>query len=128
MAKKPRGTTTQSINFWAMMNNVIIASLAKGQLLPVLFFFAFILMILKMESPDVSRLMFAILADLETGRLLGYVLAPVVTAAWYLHARWQRRGFEIEMRRMAEKRDEIQEQVLPNLLESSQPERKKNKQ
>ena len=65
---------------------------------------------------------------LETGRFLGYVLTPVVTAAWYLHARWQRRGFEYEMRRMAEKRDEMQEKALPDLLESSQPERKKKKQ
>jgi hypothetical protein len=128
MANKPRGTTGQNLNFWAMMNNVIIASLAKGQLLPVLLFFAFILMILKMDGPDVTRLMFAILTDLENWSFLGYVFVPVITAAWYGHARWQRRGFELEMRRMADKRDEIQEKVLPNLLESSQPERKKKKQ
>ena len=86
-----------------MMNNVIIASLSKGQLLPVLLFFAYVLMILKMESSEVSRLMFAILSDLENGSLLGYLLLPAVTAGWYFHARWQRRGFEAEMRRMADK-------------------------
>ena len=130
MANKPRGTTSQSLNFWAMMNNVIIASLGKGQLLPVLLFFAFIMMLLKMPSADVSVLMFAILAGLEKGSLLGYVLAVALVFAWFLHVKWQRRRFEAEMRRMAAKRDELQERALPGLIESSKPveQRKRKKQ
>lgn len=128
--KKPRGTTTQKLNFWAMMNNVIIASLGKGQLLPVLFFFAYILMVLKMPQADVSILMFGILSGLEKGSLLGYVLAVALFAGWFLHVKWQRRRFEAEMRRMAAKRDEVQERALPGLIESSKPmeQRKRKKQ
>ncbi len=110
-----------------MMNNVILASLSKGQLIPVLVFFAFILMVFKMPSADVSKLSFAILSDLETGWLLGYVLTVAVTSGWYFHARWQRRGFEAEMRRMAGKRDETQERALPDLVESSLPEGQKKR-
>lgn len=127
---KPRGVTAQKLNFWAMMNNVILAALGKGQVLPVLLFFAFILMVLKMPSADVSVLMFSIISKLENGSLLGYVLAVALAGSWFLHVKWQRRRYEAEMRRMAAKRDEAQEGALPGLLESSRPaeQRKRKKQ
>jgi len=102
-----------------MMNNVIIASLAKGQLIPVLVFFAFITMIVKMPSQDVSSLMFSIFSGLETGKLVGYAGALGLTGGWYYHARWQRRAFEAEMRRITEERDAAQARVLPSVVESS---------
>ena len=128
--KQYRGLTTQNLNFWAMMNNVIIASLGRGQLLPALLFFAYILMVLKMPSADVSVLMFGILSGLEKGSLLGYVLAVALVFGWFLHVKWQRRRFEADMRRMAGTRDEVQERALPGLIESSKPaeQRKRKKQ
>src|SRR5438309_114520 len=116
---KLRGLSTSKINIWTMVNNVLLASLAKGQFLTTLAFITFIAIILKMPQADVARLAFAILADLEKGSLLGYVLTPVVTVGWFLHAKRQRQRFAEELRRMAQRRDELQERVLPaGLLES----------
>jgi hypothetical protein len=123
----PRGTTHQNLNFWAMMNNVIITSLSKGQLLPILLFFVFIVMIAKMPMVDVSKLMFTFISGLETIWLLGYVLFIITIAAWQWHARWQRRKYEQRLRDMAVARDNAQEHALPGLLESSLPKKQKGK-
>jgi len=115
----------QTLNFWAMLNNVLIASLAKGQFLTSLLFLTFIAMIFRMPPEDVSRLMFTVIADLENGKLLGYLLGILTTGAWYLHAKRQRRAFEREMARMAETRDEMQGETMPGLLESSEGKKQK---
>jgi hypothetical protein len=127
MPNPPRGTSNQSLNFWAMMNNVIISALVKGQLLPVLLFFIIIVIILKMPFADVSRLAFSILADLEKGWLLGYVLSAGAIGGWQWQVRWQRRKYETRLRDMAKARDEAQEHALPGLLESSIPGKLKGK-
>jgi hypothetical protein len=123
----PRGTTTQKLNFWAMMNNVIITALSRGQLLPILLFFAFVTMIVKMPPSDVTGVMLRFLSGLETGRLLGYLLFIVAIASWQWHARWQRRNYEQRLRDMATARDDAQEHALPGLLESSIPTKQKGK-
>jgi hypothetical protein len=110
-----------------MMNNVILAALAKGQLLPILLFFVIIIMVLKMPFADVSRLAFSVLADLEKGWLLGYVLTPVAVLGWQWQVRWQRRKYEGRLREMAKARDDAQEHALPGLLESSTPSKQKGK-
>ena len=108
-----------------MLNNVLIASLAKGQFLTALLFLTFIFMVWRMPSEDVSRLVFTIVTDLENGTLLGYVLATIATGGWYLHAKRQRRLYEAEMARLAEQRDALQARALPDLLESSEGKRSK---
>jgi hypothetical protein len=120
-----RNTKQQNLNFWAMLNNVLIASLAKGQFLTALLFVTFIFMVSRMPSEDVSRLVFTILADLENGKLLGYVLAIVSTGGWYLHTKRQRRLYEAEMARLAQQRDALQDRAMPDLLESSEGKRSK---
>ncbi|HEV7398280.1 MAG TPA: hypothetical protein VGN86_17340 [Pyrinomonadaceae bacterium] len=115
----PRGTTNQKLNFWAMMNNVIITSLAKGQLLPILLFFAFITLVLKTPSQVAGQLLMAILSGLVTGKLLGYFLFIIMVGGWQWHLRWQRKGYEQRLRDMASARDLAQEHALPGLLESS---------
>jgi len=107
-----------------MINNVLLASLVKGQFLTSLLFLTFIVMVLKMPSDDVSRLMFNILSDLENGKLLGYVLALIMGGGWFVTIRWQRRTITHEMKRIAETRDKSQEHHLGGLLESSEREGK----
>lgn len=120
-----RRNPRQQLNFWAMLNNVLIASLAKGQFLTALLFLTFIFMVWKMPSEDVSRLVFTIIADLESGKLLGYLLAIIFAGGWYFHAKRQRQIFEPEMARLAEKRDELQERAMPGMLESSTTKKQK---
>jgi hypothetical protein len=123
MPSASRNTKQQNLNFWAMLNNVLIASLAKGQFLTALLFGAFVFMVWRMPSEDVSRLVFTIITDLENGKLLGYVLGLGATGRWCLHTKRQRRLYEAEMARLAEQRDALQARVLPDLLESSEGKR-----
>jgi hypothetical protein len=128
MPHPPRGTTNQKINFWAMMNNVIIQSLVKGQLIPVLLFFLLLIMVIKMPPADVTKVMAVAWYGLKSGYLVGYALSLALGAGWQWHVRWQRRNYETRLRDMAKARDEAQEHALPGLLESSnKPAKQKGK-
>lgn len=123
-----RGITGQKMNFWTMMNNVIITSLVRGQLLPVLLFFLILTMILKMPSADVTKVMTVIWHGLKSGYLGGYALSLALVGGWQWHVKWQRKNYETRLREMAKARDDAQGHALPGLLESSnKPAKQKGK-
>lgn len=123
-----RGTTTQNVNFWAMMNNVIITSLVRGQVLPVLLFFLLLTMILKMPSEDTTKVLATTWHGLRSGYLVGYGLSFALVASWQWHVRWQRKNYEARLREIVKARDDAQEHALPGLLESSnKPTKQKGK-
>lgn len=105
------------------VRDVLVASLNKGQFLPALLALLFAIMLVRMPSEDVSRLVFQILADLKNGQLLGYALALISTAGWAFHVKWQRRVITAEMRRVTRERNELQAQATPAEIESSEPRR-----
>ena len=93
--------------------------MSKGQFPLALFFLSFIIMLVRMPSEDVSKLMFHILEKLENGSLLGYLLAGGISVGWYIHAKWQRRGMAYEVARIAGERDSAQESQLKGVVKSS---------
>ena len=115
---KPKGGSPQ--NLFGMIEKVLIASMTKGQ--APLFVIAGLaaLMIWKMPPADVSSLIFRLVAALEHGYLVGYVLAAVTTVCWFFHARFQRKVIQDEMQRMSDLRTQLQAQQTIHPLESSQ--------
>ncbi|MEO7509326.1 MAG: hypothetical protein ABIZ95_18920 [Pyrinomonadaceae bacterium] len=117
---KPR-EVIQKVNFWAMMQNVIIASLSKGQLLPVLLFFLLLVLILRMPAQDVKGFFDSVITGLVNMSLGGYVMFLGSLGGWFIHSRFQRRFYESELKRLAPERDSRQSPQLPGLIESSKP-------
>jgi hypothetical protein len=115
--KKGKG---QSIGFWQMLNNVLIASLNKGQF-PLAILGCMTMMVLwKMPPADISTLVFRIVDGLEHHWLTGYLLFVAAIGCWFAHARWQRRVITREMGRVGDQRTKLQEKLLGSKLSSSE--------
>lgn len=69
-------------------------------------------MIWRMPSEDVSRLVFRIVDGIESGALLGYLLAMLAIVGWYFHAKYQRRVLSVELDRVAAERNVLQTKSL----------------
>jgi hypothetical protein len=113
--------SSNKLNFWAMMNNVLITSLSKGQFPIACLFFVFVVILLKMPGDEVARMALGILADLGNFKLVGYALSIVLAGGWFIHTRWQRSKYEKELKRLVEERNQLQEgSGLGQLVESSE--------
>lgn len=93
----------------------------KGQFPIALVGLIFVIMILKMPSEDVSKLVFKLFDALIMRYIFGYVAAVVAIGGWFIHSKWQRRIITVEMKRIARERDKWQRQILGNSgLQSSE--------
>lgn len=111
-AKKGRTKETRStMNFWQFINNVLIASLSKGQFIPACIFFLLLLALVRMPEGDVSKLLFEIEKDLKEGYLIGFSLDIFLVIGWYVHLRKQRKDFGKEIDRISQERDAYQEKL-----------------
>lgn len=128
MATKKRSSNS-SPNFWGMITSIVIASMNKGQLPIVLIFGLLCFMIYRMPQPDVTTLAFHLLDILERAHILGYVMFVVVSVAWFIHARWQRRIIVSEIDHVAKERDCYQKLAgIPILSTESRDARKPKKE
>jgi hypothetical protein len=103
-----------------MLRDVLVASMNKGQLPPVLLTLVILSLIWRMPAADVGRLVFDLVDGVKSGWLVGYAAAGVSILGWYFHARYQRRLITGEMRRIANERSALQSQTLGKNLKSSE--------
>jgi hypothetical protein len=110
----------RQIGFYHMLRDVLVASLNKGQFLIALNGLILIVLILKMPSADVGRLVFRLLDVTEAHYLLGYILAVVSLLGWFSHSKYQRRMITQELGRLSGERNRLQAQALGNRIKSSE--------
>jgi hypothetical protein len=103
-----------------MLRDVLVASMNKGQLPPVLLTLVILSLIWRMPSGDVSKMVFELVDGARSGWLVGYAAATVSMLGWYFHARYQRRVITGEMRRIANERSALQSKSLGKKLKSSE--------
>jgi ABC-type multidrug transport system permease subunit len=116
---RSQDTAARRFGYAQMLRDILIASMNKGQFPVAIIALVLIVMILKMPAADVSRLVFHVLGLLERGSLLGYCLSSVLGMGWLLHARFQRRLIQDEMRRISEQRTSLQARALGKRIRSS---------
>jgi hypothetical protein len=111
----------QKLGYAQMLRDVFVASINRGQFLLAVVGGLAALVIVKMPGEDVSRLVFRLVESIESGKILGYVLAMVLAIGWFWHARWQRRMITEEMHRIGQQRTEAQSKAgLAKKLKSSE--------
>jgi hypothetical protein len=111
----------QKLGYAQMLRDIFVASINRGQFLVAIAGGLSALVIVKLSSGDVSRLVFRLVESVENGKLLGYVLAVALGSGWFWHVRWQRRAITQEMRRIARQRTEAQDRAgLARKLKSSE--------
>jgi hypothetical protein len=118
--KGGNGGKAPQIGFYHMLRDVLVASLNKGQFLVALNGLILIVLILKMPSADVGRLVLRLLDLAEAHYLLGYILAVVSLLCWFGHSKYQRRMITQELDRLSGERNRLQAQALGNRIESSE--------
>ncbi len=117
---KPRHVSKPSkVGFWHMARDVLVSSMNKGHFPLALLGVIFMIMVIKMPSADVSKLVFRVFDGLEEGRLVGYLASVMLLFGWAYHSRWQRRIINDEMKRISRERTEYQERALKEGLSSS---------
>ena len=123
MAKTPNKPTTFNnyrINFWKMMRDVLIASLAKGQFLVAMAGFIIMCVVLRLPPQDLSSATFAIIDLFKSLFYLGYLGFVLIAVAWFMHAKRMRKIHTEEVKRLSSERNKWQQKALePVQLPSS---------
>lgn len=118
--KKPKEPARRTINIWAMIRDVLIASINKGQLLIAGVILFILILAVKMPSEQTGELLKKIFDSLISGYILGYILFVASVFGWFVHVKIQRRTFHDEIRRVGDEKTELQKKILPKLIESSE--------
>lgn len=106
-------------NLWGMIENVLIASMAKGQLLLTGAIIIIIIFIAKLPADKLYTLSNDILLALKNHSTTGYVLFGFILLIWLSHSKYQRRVYYRECRRLANERDKWQRACLGDKIKSS---------
>lgn len=109
----------RGVGFWQMLRDVLMASMARGQFPLAIVGGIFALLLARMPGEDVSELAFGVMDGLRNGSLAGFALSAMLLLAWVVHARFQRRSADAELRRVTSERNALQEQLLGSRVESS---------
>jgi len=100
-----------SMNFWAALHGIILASMSKGQLPLVILGGIIIFMLFKMPEKDVSILVFLVLDKVFTFPVLGWTLFVLSGAGWFVTVKIQRRIHYKEMERVVSEKSNAQKQL-----------------
>jgi len=118
-SKKQSRAEKRSINFWQMIRDVLVAALSKGQFPLALFGFILIFIIFKMPNEKVSELAFEIFYGVKSLNLIGIIISPIILLGWFVHLRWQRKIFTMEIDRISQERNLYQKELLGKNINSS---------
>jgi uncharacterized membrane protein len=96
-------------NFWGMIQNVLIAGMNKGQLLPAAIALVVILWVLKADADTVGQTLSKTVSDTW---YLGWILLIISLAFWAFSTKELRKTHSREIDRMAEEKKNLQEKLL----------------
>lgn len=106
-------------NFWGFLQNVLIASMSRGQLLGMTVAVIFIIIIIRYPGDQLPALVDRLIDITNLNRILGWICFVVVTFVSYLILRRQRITHNREMNRIAEEKKNLQQRLSKQELPSS---------
>lgn len=119
MGKKNRGKGYNNPNFWGMMQNVLIASLNKGQFIIGLIGFIFLIMVLKLTPEDTKELLIKIINLFGDIYYVGWIIAIFSTFGWYFGTKRIRKIHASEMERVSNEKKQLQQKLTNKRLNTS---------
>ncbi|HDV5476716.1 TPA: hypothetical protein RI770_000588 [Vibrio cholerae] len=108
---KPAKKQQQSVTWAQAFRDIILRSMDRGQLLPVLFFLIVIALIFKMPEEKVYEFGLGIVDGFKNFSLMGWVLSIVVGVLWAGHARLMRRQHSAEYKRIGLEKSRLQQEA-----------------
>jgi hypothetical protein len=115
-AAKKRGGVT-----WAQATrDIVLRLIATGQLPIGIFGGVILLLVYKTPADRVADVWRTLNLLIRAHAGLGYSLSVIISVGWFLHARFQRRNAEAELRRLSKERTQRQQESFKSTLESSE--------
>ena len=116
-AKSPRSSKAT----WASATrDIVLRLIGTGQLPIGIFGASILLMIYKTPSDQMGKVWDVLGLFIKARAGLGYSCSVILTAGWFVHARFQRRNSEREIRRLSAERTAEQQAFFKKKLESSE--------
>ena len=106
-------------NLWGMIQNVLIASLNKGQFLLGIIGLGFIIMIVKLSPADTKIFLDSLLEAAGSWKYAGWMLGIFSTAGWFFGTKRLRTLHTKEINRISEEKKNLQQSKLNNKRLSS---------
>ncbi|MDV3756812.1 hypothetical protein CMU20_17520 [Elizabethkingia anophelis] len=106
-------------NLWGMIQNVLIASLNKGQFLIGIVGLCIIIMIIKLSPEDTKDFLDDLLVSAGDWKYMGWLLGVFSTAGWFFTSKRMRTLHTKEISRMSEEKKKLQQSKIPKKLGSS---------
>lgn len=98
---------------------MVVAAINRGQLPIFGAFLVVLVLIIKMPSEDVSKLVFDILRSLRHGEFIAYILLACTGGGWFVHARIMRKLFSDEVERIGREKSRLQSNLAGMKFKSS---------
>ena len=111
-------------NGWGMIQNVLIASLNKGQFIIGIIGMIFIILVLKLSSSDSKLFLDEVINKAHSWYYWGWILGLISTAGWFFSTKRLRSLHEKEMKRVSDEKSKLQQNHIPKKLSSTNTKRK----
>ena len=99
-------------NFWGMWQNVLIASLQKGQFLLGIVGLIIVISLLKLESKDVYNIYKGIFVIIKSFYLLGWVFTLILSVLWYIFTKKTNKIHSAQVNKLLEDNQKLQDKLL----------------
>ncbi|WP_158117234.1 hypothetical protein [Vibrio cincinnatiensis] len=117
MAKAKK--SQQGVSWAQAFRDIILRSMDRGQLLPVLIFLIVLALIFKMPEDKVYDFGLEIVNGFKNFSLVGWVLAIIVGILWAGHARIMRRQHSTEYKRIGLEKSKLQRKAADKTVLNS---------
>lgn len=105
-------------NGWAVLRDVLIQSINKGQFAVAVLGVIVLFGIFKMPPNEVGGLVKEVLKSGRDDVWASYITNVLLVIGWFVHSRYQRRSLAAEMERIGLEKSKLQEQLLGKNLAS----------
>jgi Na+/melibiose symporter-like transporter len=121
--KKRTPPKVKQVNFWGMLQNIIIVAINKGQL-PILgVILIFLVLIIKIPKEDASVIIKEFIHLVESFHILGWIFSVFLLIALFYTAKTLKRKHQDEIDRLAKEKKELQEILNGTPLNTTKKER-----
>ena len=126
----PSSKTTRnsgSMSWAQACRDIVVTSMNRGQL-PILGMIAVVLVLVwKLPEERATELVFSLLHALLEGPLVGYALFIITVAGWFFHAKWMRKMFSEEAKRIGKEKSGLQSALTGDKFSSSNRKARRSK-
>lgn len=109
----------RKVNFYGMLQHVLIASMNKGQFPIACITIIFLVLIFKLDSDGAIKIIEDLLTILVDLRYIGWGVALVIAIMWFFSIKFLRRMHSSEISRIAKEKSSLQQSKIETKLNSS---------